>query len=55
MKNKILKITLATISIAILLCILTGCGNNYDRTETKLVQATVVNKHRSSRRTRKSC
>ena len=51
MKNKILKITLATISIAILLCILTGCGKNYDRTETKLVQATVVNKHRSSRRT----
>lgn len=55
MKSKILKITLATISIAILLCILTGCGKNYDRTETKLVQATVVNKHRSSRRTRKSC
>lgn len=50
MKSKILKITLAIISIAILLCILTGCGNNYDRTETKLVQATVVNKHRSRRR-----
>ena len=55
MKNKILKTTLAIISIAILLCMLTGCGNNYDRTETKLVQATVVNKHRSSRRTRESC
>lgn len=53
MKNKILKATLAIISIAILLCILTGCGNNYDRTETKLVQATVVNKHRSRRRTGK--
>lgn len=52
MKNKILKATLAIISIAILLCILTGCGNNYDRTETKLVQATVVNKHRSCTRTK---
>lgn len=37
MKNKILKITLAIISIAILLCILTGCESSYGKKEGLII------------------
>ena len=43
MKNKILKITLATISIAILLCILTGCVDTTENTTNTVKENIVTN------------
>lgn len=37
MKNKIVKITLAIISIAVLLCILTGCESSYGEKEGLII------------------
>lgn len=43
MKSKLLKITLATISIAVLLCILTGCIDTTENTTNTVKENIVTN------------